>query len=38
MSLDRALRMKALADRVRRSEVNVLQYKRDRGDLVPWEW
>jgi hypothetical protein len=38
MSVDCAPRMKALADKVRASVTNVLQYNRDRRGLVPWEW
>jgi hypothetical protein len=38
MSIDFAIHMKALADKVRTSENDVLQYNRDRGSLVPWEW
>jgi hypothetical protein len=30
--------MKALADKIQASENHVLQYNRDRGSLVPWEW
>ena len=33
-----APRMKALADKVRASEIDVLQYNRNHGGLVPWEW
>jgi hypothetical protein len=38
MSVDCALRMKALAERVGAPENNVLQYNRDRDELVNWEW
>jgi hypothetical protein len=38
MSVDCALHMKVLADKVRASETDVLQYNRDRRGLVPWEW
>ena len=31
-------RMKALAKKVEASENNVLQYNRDRDELVNWEW
>ena len=38
MSVDCALHMKAFTERIRACENDVLQYNRDRGILVPWEW
>jgi hypothetical protein len=34
----RARRLKKLAAQVRASNNQVLQYNRDRDELVPWDW